>query len=249
VTGASTRESRREIDPRDEAWLLARERGEPASPPTPETARAYARLEQAIAALPPPPEVLASDEDWEQQVLRGLPPQVASGDGTIPITRARAAARWALMAAPALAAAAAVVIWLRSEPPPVDGPAPVDDELALTVRSGPTVRRGGASPTSASVGDILEVSARVGAGGELRVYRGERSLVRRCPGDSACRASGAGAAHVWVVDLPLDAPGRYQVIGFVGALGGDPTGLLDTDLATASRDGARVVMAQSLDVQ
>jgi hypothetical protein len=239
------------IDPRDEAWLLARERGESMPPPSPETARVYARIEHAIAALP---SVLSpglrDDDAWEQQVLRALPPvstsRSSSDRAPIPISRARTAARWALMAAPALAAAAAVVVWLRSDPRPVDDPPPEAEALALTVRSGPAARRGG---PSALVGDVLEVSGRVGAAGELRVYRGERALVRRCPGDSACRASGVGAEQAWIVDLPLDAPGRYHVIGFVGALGGDPTGLLDSDLATATRDGAHVVTAPVLDVQ
>jgi hypothetical protein len=54
----------------DEAWLLARARGESIEHPDPEHAAGYARLEDAIRSLPgrePPP-------GWREKVLAQIPP-------------------------------------------------------------------------------------------------------------------------------------------------------------------------------
>jgi hypothetical protein len=224
------------IDARDEAWLLARERGQAASPPSPETERAYQRLERALAQLPlVDPREAGHDDGWQEHVLAGLPADA----GVVPITSARRhrAVRWALATAPALAAAAAVAIFVW----PTRGA-----ELDVAIERGAAAVR---SADGARVGDVLRVTGRVGAG-ELRIYRGERALVLRCPGDSACVASGSGADRAWTVEVRLPAPGRYHVVRFIGAGAGEPTGLLDGDMAAAMQAGAKVVAApQPVDVQ
>jgi hypothetical protein len=70
-------------DERDEAWLLARMRGEPAAHPDPERAAAYERLEQSLKALPVP----SAREGWQAKVLAAIdaaaaPPPSAHAEPT-----------------------------------------------------------------------------------------------------------------------------------------------------------------------
>ncbi len=60
----------RHEDRADEAWLLARERGESTEHPDPSRAAGYVRMEDAFRSLPgrePPP-------GWEEKVLAQIPP-------------------------------------------------------------------------------------------------------------------------------------------------------------------------------
>jgi hypothetical protein len=224
------------------AWLLDRERGVPAAPPSPALERAHERLAAALAGLP----AVASEAGWQDRILAQIDAapdaapdaKPAAGGAPIPL-RPRRAARWVALAAPALAAAAAVALWLgRDRAAPDAEPA----ALALAITDGAAPRRGGGVAT---VGDVLEATARPGA--ELLLYRGDHVLLVRCPGAAACRP-GPAAAVAW----PLTAPGRYRAFAITAAPGAaplTPTGNLDADLAAAARAGAQVTAGAPVDVQ
>jgi hypothetical protein len=218
------------------AWLLDRERGLPATAPSPALERAHERLAAALAGLPAVPEGTAADTAWQDQILARIDAQAVAA-APIPL-RPRRAARWIGLAAPALAAAAAVVLWLgRAPAAPVDAELPA---LSVAVTPGATPRRGG---DPATVGDVLAAAARPGA--ELRIYRGDHVLLVRCPGDAACRLAADGAP---AVNWPLTAPGRYRAFAVAGTAPA-PTGDLDADLAAAAGAGAQVTAAAAIDVQ
>jgi hypothetical protein len=213
------------------AWLLARERGLAAAAPSGELERAHDRLAAALAALPAVP----SDPGWQDRILAHIdgPP---SGS-VVPLRPRRPRLRWVAVAAPALAAAAAVALWLGRDPRRAD-----PELLSVTVRAGEAPRRGG---DPATVGDVLEASAPAGA--ELRIYRGDHALIVRCPGDAACASSGDGGARVaW----PLTAPGRYRAVALSGPAASTVprSGDLDADLAAAARAGVRVTAGPAIDV-
>jgi hypothetical protein len=219
------------------AWLLDRERGLPATAPSPALERAHERLAAALAGLPALPALpsAAADTAWQDQVLARIDAQAVAAP--VPL-RPRRAARWVALAAPALAAAAAVVLWLGR-----DRAAPADAEpaaLSVVVTPGAAARRGDAPAT---VGDVLAAVARPGA--ELRIYRGDHVLLVRCPGQAACRVAADGAP---AVDWPLAAPGRYRAFAVAGTAPA-PTGDLDADLAAAARAGAQVTAAPAIDVE
>jgi hypothetical protein len=79
---------------------------------------------------------------------------------------------------------------------------------------------------------------------ELRVYRDDRTVVLRCPGDARCRTGRDQLA----VELPLPAVGRYRVVRFASREPlPTPAGGFDADLAAlrdaqGSLDEATVVV-------
>lgn len=220
--------------PRDPevAWLLARERGQAAAAPSGELERAHDRLAAALAALPAVP----SEPGWQDRILARV--DGATPDGVVPLRPRRPrTGRWVAVAAPALAAAAAVALWLGRDPRRAD-----PDLLSVTVRAGEAPRRGG---DPATVGDVLEASAPAGA--ELRVYRGDHALVVRCPGAATCSTSATAVQVAW----PLNAPGRYRAVALSGSAvpAVSTSGDLDADLAAAARAGVRVTVGPTIDVE
>jgi hypothetical protein len=177
----------------DERWLRAREDGSPRPPLSRERAAAYEALTELVrerGRFAPPPS--ARDElraalDREQE-LAG---------------RRRARARWFAIAATGVAAAAVLVLWL--------GRGRTTDDAFMVIRiegadgSRSVQLRG---DISAAVGERLVVDARHPELKELRVYREDRDLVARCPGDRGC----AGGGPHWKLTMRFAEAGTYRAI-------------------------------------
>ncbi len=245
----------RNDDERDAAWLLARMRGEPAPAPGAERVASYARLEQALRGLPAP----AASEGWQAKVLAAIDGPTggragasdASGKGageggaageargaTVHAWPSGGGARGWRVAAPvaaALAAAAALLIFLRAPTGP-GGPL-----LSLQFEQAQTraVHRG----EQAGLGDTLLLEARPDGPGEVRLYRDRRELVLRCPGGEGCALGSEGGRPVVRAKAPLKAPGRYRVMVLSGAGLPAPSGNEDEDLGAAAKAGAKVESA------
>lgn len=132
----------------------------------------------------------------------------------------------------ALAAAAALVLWVKS---PGTGPSPqllveVSDSRRRPERSEPSP-----GETRGAVGSTLRISAQSEAPHRaLWIYRGDKHLVLACPG-AACTASDDAITAELVVPLA----GEYQVVALwsqqpIPA----PVGQRDADLGAATRAGA-----------
>lgn len=180
--------------------------------PAPDPA-SYDPLERQLAdhqaeGGPPP--------DWEARVWA----QVAEGQSA-------AGAWWRWLLPPLLFGAATVAFLLWPSVP--------DDGFTLQIKRGVRLMRG----LSAAPGDELVV--RAGAGGrahvEVRVYRGDTTLVGRCVGAGDCR-------------VELASPGAYRVL-LVRAdvtIGAKSAGL-DDDLGRARAAGADVEVSEPVDVR
>lgn len=180
----------------DERWLQAREEGSPLPPLSRERVAAYETLIEMVrsrARITPPPS--ARDE------LR------AALDRDELAARRQARRRWAAYAATAVAAAAVVLIVMWRRPAP-------DEFMVVRIESADGLRRGSSGSGAAgdhytaSVGDRLIVDARNADLKELRVYRDDRNLVARCPGDPGC----AGGGPHWKLTMRFDTPGTYRAI-------------------------------------
>lgn len=222
-----------------QAWLLAREQGKSLPPPEADDLRVYDALCRNIGELPlaPAPPAL------RDRVRAALDAEAAARPAAAPrpvAARGRWRSAWPAMAA-AVAAAAAVLLWFgRGSPAPAPG-----DELAVSVRRGDDVRRSG---DTAALGDVLDASLRVDGAAQLRVYRGERTLVVRCPGGAGCKDRDLRGQPGLSVAVPLDSLERYRVVAFVGGAKDPSTGSLDGDLAEARTGGARVLLGATVDV-
>jgi hypothetical protein len=130
--------------------------------------------------------------------------------------------RWLRFAAPAvaLAAAAALIFWLRGGEPPPRFAVEVISHGAIAIRG------------DAGLGDRLRVRARAGAA--VWIYRNDRELLLACPRDCE-RDSDALTGEV-----TLDAIGRYQIVWVSAASAPAPApgGELERDVAAASAAGA-----------
>ena len=126
------------------------------------------------------------------------------------------------VAAPLLAVAAAVALglWLRRDPPP----APPRFSVVV-VAQGKTVLRG-----DAQLGELLRVTARAGAA--IWIYRDDRALLLSCPRE--CRRQG----DQLIGELVLDTIGRYQIVWLSTDRVPSPTGNLERDVAAARGVGA-----------
>ena len=166
------------------------------------------RIEAALARLgaehQPPP-------GWEDRVL-----------AAVGAPRKRPA--WWWFAGPAMTLAAAAVIALAVFPR--GGPR----ELALAVDvTGEQTRGAGASERA--IGDIAHVRVTGGAGHRaIWVYRDQRTLVTRCPGDPACRSTSDSLG----IDVALSLVGEYTIVALSSprALPA-PTDDYDHDIAAA----------------
>lgn len=160
------------------------------------------RIEHAVAGLGAEHEPPAG---WEARVLAA--------------TSERSRPRWWLLAIPAVAVAAVIVlvIGLRGDPKPQAL------ALAITVEDSGSVVRG----TTAKPGDTVLATARGGAGHRaVWIYRGDRELVVACQGHAPCRARLATVGTYTVIALTANVPLPI------------PTGSLDDDLAAALTAGA-----------
>ena len=198
------------------------------------------------------PEAAARRAPYEQLVgqlgaLPDLPPsdgwQVRFAERHAAELRAARRRRRLKLALIPLAAAVLLLAWLLRRP---DGGARRDGE-ALAVR----IERGGREVRGrAAVGDRVHITVALPAAAlALRVYRDERELVLRCPGDGACGPAPAGGARL-EVGYTLERAARYQVI----AIGGPgpapaPSGSLDGDLAALTAGGFITRMHDVIDAR
>jgi hypothetical protein len=208
-------------------WLLAREVDPSAPAPSSELAADYAELEDLLGSLSSG----ASDERWQAEVLRIVS---ASAPQLQPWWR-RAIFRWAMGGA--LAVAATFVVWIRLPRDPEPEP-----ELEVALRHTSATR---SAPDEHVVGDHLVVTARPRDAGDLRVYRADGTLVARCPNGPGCRGEAHGAQ---IIDIPLDAPGQYQVILVDGVSDAPPDAAMDVYLAAARAANARMIPYPPIDV-
>jgi hypothetical protein len=133
---------------------------------------------------------------------------------------ARRPGRWLRFAAPAvgLAAAAALIWWLRGGEPAPRFAVEVVSQHAVAIRG------------DARLGDRLRVRARVGAA--VWIYRNDRELLLACPRD--CARDG----DALIGEIALDAIARYQIVWLSTASAPAPGGELERDVAAASAAGA-----------
>lgn len=205
-------------------WLLARENDPGAPAPTSMLVREHAELESLLGTLPPG----STDESWHDEVLR-----LASSSTTPLRPRARRPAyRWA-MAGTLVAVAAVAVLMLR--------PRPRADELEVAIRHGDHVR---GDSSEAVVGDHLIIRARPGGPSDLRVYRGNGTLVARCPDGPGCITPVRGE-HA--IEITFDAPVQYYVILVVGRTD-LPAATMDAYLDAARAANVRIVTYEPIDV-
>ncbi len=156
---------------------------------------------------------------------RGLRPWGGAEPRGIDAPPARRPGRWPWLAAPALGLAAAVALiwWLRGGEPAPGEPAP---RFAVEVVSQHAVAVRG----DARLGDRLRVRARAGAA--VWIYRNDRELLLACPRD--CARDG----DALIGEVALDAIARYQIVWLSTASAPAPGGELERDVAAASAAGA-----------
>lgn len=132
-------------------------------------------------------------------------------------------------AAPVLAAAAVLPLWLAQRTDP-------GFEMSLAITPAKQARRG----TAAHVGDVVRPSVRGEPYRAIWVYLDDRELVLRCPEDDRCNNAGSELA----VELPLTARGRYAVIA-VGSREpiAAPGKTLDETLAASRTTGVHTQVA------
>jgi hypothetical protein len=222
-------------DSNDEAWLLARQRGEPAEVPVDDARQAsYGRLENLIAQLPE----VEPPAGWQARAFQALPLETAPSS-----TVGKASNRRRLIFA-ALAAglvAVAVGAWQFQKPAATH----LDRELWVEVIPSELIHRG----TVAQVGDVLNVSSSV-ATDELRLYRADGSLVARCRGASDCVASQTQGQTISTLAWKALAPGRYRAVSLRGAPIPEPTGDgLEADLQAADAAGIVSASAPPIEIQ
>jgi len=207
--------------------------GKPAASPEEKARRApYEQLIGQLGALPDIP----PSEGWQVRFAQRHSDEVRA---------ARRRRRLKLALIP-LAAAALLLAWLLRRPE--GGPGDVRDADVLAVR----IERDGREVR----GHVVAVGARAHIAFalpapviEVRVYRDERELILRCPGDAACGPSLAGPPRV-EVGFTLDRAGGYRVIGIGGpTMAPAPSGSLDADLAALTAGGFVTRMYDVIDAR
>ena len=202
----------------DERWLQAREEGSPLPPLSRERVAAYETLTEMVrsrARIAPPPSA-------RDQLRAALDRDELAG-------RRHARRRWVYAAAAVAAAAVILIVMWR--------PAP-EEFTVVRIESGDALRRGSIERgmagdyQMAAVGDRLVVDARSSDLKELRVYRDDRELVARCPGDPGC----AGGGPHWKLTMRFDAPGLYRAVRVDKAVA--PATTYDADMAALQSAGA-----------
>lgn len=201
-------------DLEDQAWQEARERGEL---PTLEGKRAaaYEQLRELIRQLPDE----ASRRVWKEKLADAIKADAAARDEHAARVRRRGRLRWLAASGAGLAAAAAVLLWMRRPQPLLPS-----DEITVEIERARPAAAGDA--TTAAVGDTLLLAVRDRGATELRVYRDDRELALVCPGATGCARRG----RQLFARLPITAPGRYRALTVDPAPAVRPTGELLDDL-------------------
>jgi hypothetical protein len=200
----------------DERWLRAREEGSPLPPLARERAAAYEALTELVRTRAP----IGAPPSARDELRAALDREEAQ-------RKRRARMRWLGIAATAVAVAAALVLWFGVRRTANEAFMHVRIEGADGFRSG--VSRG---KISAVVGATLFVDARHPELKELRVYRDDRDLVARCPGDRGC----AGGGTHWKLTLRFTEVGIYRAIRIDKAV--VPPEGYDEDMVALRKAGA-----------
>jgi hypothetical protein len=139
-------------------------------------------------------------------------------------------------------ALAAVLYWCHGQ-----DEKPMRQETKMVVKIDHPAREAwrGGSPVEAHAGDTLRAEVPGGAAEryELRIYRAERELLARCPGDPtpACEQSDRALAVVGT----MSSRGKYQVVWLSSSSPlPAPSGDYEADLTAADAAGARIVDVQ-----
>jgi len=224
----------------DEAWLLARERGQHASTASSAIAVRYAEVEAAIAELPATPAGAEPPPDWQQRILAAID----AAEGATPATDGQPAvgaiakrrpAAWRRWAGPAGAAAMAACLALvlyssRAQDDARDG------DIAFEVQPASGTNRG-AEP---SVGGALIVRGLVDGPGELRVYNAAGVEQARCAVTAPdCEIDRSGKHTGLRLTVPLRVSGPMRAVLFSSPLAGSSLGMA-RDVEAAERGGIRV---------
>jgi hypothetical protein len=178
--------------------------------------RAHAARVELIEAMPHVGATRSGDPNWQVRVWSRIAHEETK--------RAR---RSYWLGGGLAAACALAVVWLLAvhrDPgsPPWQVAAASSDRPSIEIISGTLAQRS----TSARVGDRVRIS--VPHGGEVRIYRADR-LMLRCPAwqrSAGCTLDRAGL----VAELELATPGEYQLV-MILSLTAEPVGTLDGDLA------------------
>lgn len=148
--------------------------------------------------------------------------------------------RWLWLAGPALAAAALLVLWVRTEREPGEKLA-----LVVEVQEGTIVRRG----KDAHPGDRLRLRGMTGGArfAELRVYRNDQGPFVSCSTEPPCRRVG----ETIELEFTFPAVGSYQpvILASENPIPAPSTGKLDPDAAEALTAGARVELGEGVRVR
>lgn len=209
--------------------------GEPAGNDAERARRApYERIIDRIATLPP---IEPPADSWQDLADR------ATRAGLVERPRPR----WKpVVAGGALAAAAAVLLWVWLRDPGTVRPPEAPKAVAVMVeRDGEPMRASGAV-----VGDVLMWTINLPHPVvEVRIYRDEETLVLRCPGADGCPSVQPGPPRMQG-RLRLDRSGSYRVV----AIGGDraappPSDSVNVDLATLQGAGFTVDGTEILEVR
>lgn len=221
-------------------WLLARERGLSASPPSAETAKDYEELEHMFATLPE----AESDESWHDEVLKkAMAPTVASSAaGTaveIPASRPRrpwwkgSSIRWA---SGGLAMAGAAAILFVAIIPRPDGVA----EIAMAPTKYEFDVRGERRPS--------ELTAR-GEKGELRIFRKAsrtspaRFFARCVPATEQCKDIGEQLAFT----VSIAEPGIYIAVSVEGPINVEETATMEEFRQAAKKQGLHPLQSKEVE--
>ena len=178
--------------------------------------RAHAARAELIEALPHVGATRSGDPDWQVRVLSRIAHE-----------ETRRARRSYWLGGGLAAACALAVVWLLAVHRDAGSPssqvvARSDGRPRIEIISGTLAQRS----TSARVGDRVRIS--VPHGGEVRIYRADR-LMLRCPAwqrSAGCALDRAGL----VAEVELATPGEYQLVT-IPSLTAEPVGTLDGDLA------------------
>lgn len=203
----------------DIAWIEGRERGEVSDHPR---AALYARLGQAIAALP---EQSSGSDAWRAAVLDEVDRASDEQRRARAARVRRGAARGAIVAV-ALSAglAAAVVVLARPGAAPAIG-----SNLAFTVGETDGARR---STGAVAIGQRLTIRASFAGAGELWIYRGDR-LVLRCPGGDGCSTLVIRGGRALEALVQTDVALTYTALLVEGEVAA-PVGALAADVDRAA---------------
>jgi hypothetical protein len=196
---------------------------------------ARARYQSLVRALELARNAYPPRGDWQARVWADIARSPASSRAARPRW-----APWLGWAAGAAAAAALALVAFQS----VGGPASLEVSTRLEVGGGPVVR--GASSVGSEVqyavpGTVLHLVAKVPRGklGDVRVYRGNDTLVFQCASSKACQRSRDGLE----ARVTLDRAGSYRTLTLAADALPAATGNLDADYAAARRAGSALESA------